>query len=348
MATDGAMERSANNFDLLRLVFASLVMLYHITVLSGQTTGFFLFHLPTQAVDGFFVISGFLVAASCDRTDGTWRFYVKRALRLYPLYLVAILGQAAAMTLLLGFTYPGLWRELALYLAANLGFANFVKPAMGNALAGLPLPIINPSLWTLKIEVAFYLILPGIILLVRLYGRWVLLALLLGSIAYRISMGSVDATLARQLPGALQFFAVGMVAYFFRLDRYCRGPGALAACLVSAVLCFGWWDRLPEFVDLFVLGIFVLTFALALPALRLRHDISYGVYLLHAPLVQLLLLATRGTGLPASLPLWQIVPVICLATGILAFIAARAIEEPAVALGRHLAALPRLQLKPSS
>ncbi len=335
------MERSANNFDLLRLIFAALVMLYHVPVLSGQESSFLLFHLPTQAVDGFFVISGYLVAASADRTDGTWRFYVKRLLRLYPLYAVTIICQAAAMTAILGLSYPGLWHELSLYLGANLGFANFVKPAMGNALAGLPLEIINPSLWTLKIEVAFYIILPELIMLVRGSGRWVLVAVLIGSIVYRTAMGSVDAALARQLPGALQFFAIGTIAYFFRIDRYCRGPAAIASCVVAAILCFGFWDRLPDVVGLLVLGVFVLTFALALPALRLRHDISYGVYLLHAPLIQLLLVTTGCT----SLPLWLILPIGIAMTGILAFIAARALEEPAVALGRHVVALPRLQLQ---
>jgi peptidoglycan/LPS O-acetylase OafA/YrhL len=338
------MERPGNNFDLLRLLFATLVMLYHITVLTGQESGFILFHLPTQAVDGFFIISGFLVASSADRTDGAWRFYVKRLLRLYPLYALTVIGQAAAMSALLGLSYPGLWREASLYLAANLSFANFVKPAMGNALAGLPVPIINPSLWTLKIEVAFYLILPALILLVRGYGRWVLVAILIGSIAYRATLGPIDAALARQLPGALQFFAVGAVAHFFRLERYCRGPGAIAACVVAAFLCFGIWDQLPAILEAPVLGVFVITFAVALPAVHLRHDISYGVYLLHAPLIQLLLLATRSAGLP----LWQSLPLFCAVTATLAFIVARAIEEPAVALGRHLLASPRFRLQTSS
>src|SRR5580704_5994980 len=122
------MERPGNNFDLLRLLFATLVMLYHITVLTGQESGFILFHLPTQAVDGFFVISGYLVASSADRTDAAWRFYVKRLLRLYPLYVLTVIGQATAMAILLGLSHPGLWHETALYLAANLTFANFVKP----------------------------------------------------------------------------------------------------------------------------------------------------------------------------------------------------------------------------
>ena len=340
-APESGLSRPGNNFDLLRLVFASLVMLYHLVVLAGGSVGFILFHLPTQAVDGFFVISGFLVAQSADQTTGVARFYVKRLFRLYPLYCVTVLGQAAAMTALLGFSYPGVWHETALYLGANLAFANFIKPAMGDVLAGLPVQVVNPSLWTLKIEVAFYIIVPGIVALVRGSGRWVLLALLIASIAYRAMMGAHDAVLARQLPGALQFFVVGTAAYFLALERYCRGPAAIAACLVSAVLCGVFWEGLPDALTAPLLGVFVLTFAFALPVIRLRRDISYGVYLLHAPLIQLLLLATRGF----DVPLWLLGAVGCSATLMLALGAARAIEEPAIAFGRQLIASQHLPLQ---
>lgn len=337
------MERPANNFDLLRLIFAVLVMLYHIAVLSNHEVEFFLFHLPTQAVDGFFVISGFLVAASAERTEGAWRFYVKRLLRLYPLYCLTIIVQAAAMVALLGLSYPGLWREVSTYLGANLVFANFMKPAMGDTLAGLPVQVLNPSLWTLKIEVAFYLILPGLIMLVRGYGRWVLLPVLIASIAYRAAMGSVDAALARQLPGALLFFAAGAAAHFFALDRYCRTRAGIAGCLLAAVLCFGFWGRLPDIVNALALAAFVLTFAFALPSIPLRRDISYGVYLLHAPLIQLLLLATLGQ----DISFWLLLAVSCAITAILALVAARTIEEPAVELGRQLTARPQSRLQTS-
>ena len=56
------------------------------------------------------------------------------------------------------------------YLSANLMLANFVQYDIGGVLAGLRNPGINPSLWTLKIELGFYLIVPLICVATRRWG----------------------------------------------------------------------------------------------------------------------------------------------------------------------------------
>jgi len=244
--------------------------LYHLVVLSAASVGFFC-STADQAVDGFSSSAGSSSPRAPTRLWGR-SVYIKpcsgstrlrrdgarsggsddRAARLRP---------------------SRIWHEAALYLAPTFSFANFIKPAMGDVLAGLPVAIVNPSLWTLKIEVAFYLILPGIVALVRGSGRWVLLAILLASIAYRAIMAGTTRRSPASCPARCSSSRSALPPIFLELERYCRGPAARAACLVSAAICTVFWDDLPDALTAPLLGIFVLTFAFALPVIRLnaRH-----------------------------------------------------------------------------
>ena len=137
-----------------------MVVLGHFKLLSGTAYPAFPFNLADAAVDCFFVVSGFLIAGSYERCHGLWSFYVRRVFRLYPMYLCVVLLQAAIMLALLPggpFSEP---RSTLRYLAANMLLANFLQYDIGGVLAGLHNPGINPSLWTLKIEIGFYLIVP--------------------------------------------------------------------------------------------------------------------------------------------------------------------------------------------
>ena len=86
----------ANNFDVLRFLFASLVVFSHsyplgeghelhepLRKLTGQTT------LGGLSVHCFFIISGFLIAASWDRRKDVGQFLKKRVLRIYPGFIIA-------------------------------------------------------------------------------------------------------------------------------------------------------------------------------------------------------------------------------------------------------------------
>ena len=211
----GSLE-ALNNFTLLRLALALMVVLGHFKLLSGTNYPLFPFDLADAAVDSFFVVSGFLIAGSYERCRGVWSFYTRRFFRLYPMYLCVVLIQTAIMLSLLP---RGPFSELhstLRYLAANLVLANFLQYDIGGVLSGLVNPGINPSLWTLKIEIGFYLIVPAIFAVTRRWGWSMLAVIFAGSVSYNLlTVHFGDVQLARQLPGQLQFFVVGMALYLY-------------------------------------------------------------------------------------------------------------------------------------
>ena len=82
----------SNNFDLLRFLFAFSVLLVHSYVLSGTEALSIISKLLSSeiAVKCFFVVSGFLIFMSYENSNNTARFFLKRALRIYPAYFSII------------------------------------------------------------------------------------------------------------------------------------------------------------------------------------------------------------------------------------------------------------------
>ena len=135
--------------DLLRLFAALAVVLFHFGY-AGPTRGtmhssFPLLAGPAQygflGVDLFFLISGFVIAASAH--GRTWReFALSRILRLYPAYAVCMTVTAVMVVLLANGT-PTVTTKLWL---ANL---TMIAPALGQ-------PFMDGAYWSIVIEIIFY------------------------------------------------------------------------------------------------------------------------------------------------------------------------------------------------
>jgi peptidoglycan/LPS O-acetylase OafA/YrhL len=161
---------AANRFDLIRLALASAVFAYHAIVLSALAPMSGLERAWGQiaeiAIQGFFIVSGALVAGSLMRSQNLADYAGKRVRRLYPAYAVVILIPAL-ISLLMGGSIGG----VAEYVGANLVFLNFLSPDLPGLFEGNRFTEVNGALWTLKIEVLFYLILPIIGGLLRTMRR---------------------------------------------------------------------------------------------------------------------------------------------------------------------------------
>jgi peptidoglycan/LPS O-acetylase OafA/YrhL len=288
------MTQPANRFDFLRLVFACGVFLYHAVVLASLDVGGVwearLAVLAETCIQGFFIVSGALVYGSWERSQGLSDYAGKRVRRLYPAYLVIILVPAA-IGLALSFDFGAVGR----YLAANLVFLNFLEPNLPGVFAENRFTEVNGALWTLKIEVLFYMCVPILAFILTGMKRlwWLGLAVLyLGGVVWALSVpqlieGFLGERIARQLPGQMAYFASGMVLWRF-WDWAKAQSGLLLltgglVTLVSFLIPFGEVLRAAGLAAL-IAGIAFMPG----PALNAARwgDVSYGVYIVHFPILQ--------------------------------------------------------------
>jgi peptidoglycan/LPS O-acetylase OafA/YrhL len=292
--------RQTNNFDLLRFVLASTVFLVHAHVLSGRhELGFLSRYLSSEvAVEAFFVVSGYLIFRSYESSNSLADYSGKRFSRIYPAYAVVILFCAVAGAFL---TQSGLSGYFSLawvkYVAANLLFLNFLAPSLPGVFSGNTLEAVNGALWTLKIEVSFYLMVPLFVYFFRRYGTLRILAsLYIGSVVYYAAMNVAAEhsgrplldMLARQLPGQLAFFLSGAVFHYYEVTLR---KWFLHGAVVSLLILLLEPPFLMPVLEPISLGFVVLYFAIGLRSLGnfgRFGDFSYGIYIIHFPVIQTL------------------------------------------------------------
>jgi peptidoglycan/LPS O-acetylase OafA/YrhL len=283
-----------NNLDFLRLIFAWMVVFVHAFNLSLSAP---LAWLPKTfssdfAVEGFFTLSGCLIVASFDRSRAVAKYFLRRAQRILPAYYLSTilcLGLGIVFTTLplRGFLESkGLWK----FLAANVVFLNMLHPGLPGVFEKNPSSAMNGALWTIKIEVMFYLFVPLFVWLCRRFGTAPVLTIsFAASVFYRVLLERMNhPDLARQLPGQLAFFMVGAAVYYYYplFQRYKGWMWSMGALAYLLSLATGWFALRAIGVPLLVLCAGFL-----LPIVRgpTRYgDFSYGVYIIHFPIIQAL------------------------------------------------------------
>jgi peptidoglycan/LPS O-acetylase OafA/YrhL len=228
-------DKASDNFNLARLCLACLVIISHAPeLLDGNrsrellTQTFHTISFGEFAVDGFFIVSGYLITASYQGTDSTSVFLFKRIARIYPGFCVAWL---VCLLLIAPLSGAALW-PWHLLASEQLFFGMFLLqgPRLPDAFHGLHYPVLDGAMWTIPYEFRCYL-------LVALAGRlgllacrkWVFaaaLSVLAGSTATQIGwlhpslppaffLATLDPVQFLRLFGC---FAMGMCLFLFR-DR---------------------------------------------------------------------------------------------------------------------------------
>jgi peptidoglycan/LPS O-acetylase OafA/YrhL len=230
---------------------------------------------------------------------------------------------------------------VARYTAWNLGFLNFMEPRLPGLFEGNIFTQVNGALWTLKIEVMFYLLLPLLGWLLHVAGNmrwWVLGGLYAAGEVWRLGMlawgpvvfpdridWDLAVMLSRQFPGQIAFFVTGISLCLLREHINWRSalPVVGIAMLVAALL----WTPAHALRPL-GLGIFVVWLAVGIPHLfnaARFGDFSYGVYIVNFPIIQ----AFAAAGLFAISP-WAAGAGAVAAIFLAAFLLWHLVERPAL------------------
>jgi peptidoglycan/LPS O-acetylase OafA/YrhL len=303
-----------NNFDLIRLAAASQVVLFHGLEHLGPagaahwTIGQALSWFPGVPI--FFVVSGFLVSLSLERSPSLVEYFRNRALRIFPA-LWACLVVSLATIVAFGMPMdvaPGT-RGFIAWWAAQMSVVQFYNP---DFLRGYGVGVLNGSLWTIPVELQFYVALPLLYVALSRFASSRTAWLVTGSLALALSVGIADWAAGRgnsvlvklayvSVAPYLYLFLLGVVLQrsFACMARWLEGKGLLwlglylLAC--SGATMLGWSVGNNDSNPLLAMLLGITTISLAFTGRGLServlagNDISYGTYIYHMLVVNALL-----------------------------------------------------------
>jgi len=288
-----------NNFDSVRIALALIVVFAHLAALT-QISDFKYFGVifdSNFAVKGFFSISGFLVAKSYSSSRSVLEYAEKRLRRIYPAYVAAI-----ALCFCIGLLVTTLNTtdylkspQTIKYVLANLTFLNFIQPTLPAVFEANPVQALNGALWTIKVEVMLYFCIPVLMYFFKRFGSNVTTAIVFFISAYWVYFftyqygGTKGEEIARQFPGQLSYFVLG--ALFAVNDKMLSKIGMMA--LISLLALFTASNPIAKLVvdPIAYSSVVIYLSVSAFKSLNLGKygDISYGIYLYHFPIIQLLI-----------------------------------------------------------
>lgn len=172
--------------DLVRPIAALIVMLSHVsqTALTGGQMEAFAY-TGTEAVDVFFVLSGFVIAHVCATREGDWRDYViSRATRIYSVAMPALLLTAAVDAI--GIAHDHAIYEAG-YQAFTPGLALRSALFLGEQWNSHRFPGSDGPYWSLGFEVWYYVAFGAFVFAPRGW-RWLAAAAALAFIGPKVTL----------------------------------------------------------------------------------------------------------------------------------------------------------------
>ena len=297
-----------NNFDFIRLLAALQVTfihsIYHLNIPVSKYIVDFINIFPGVPV--LFFISGFLISASFEKSDGSIRdYFLNRALRIYPALWFCFAVSLSTVFVL----YEPIFdlKNFLLWCVAQLSFFQFYNLEF---LRGYGVGVLNGSLWTISVELQFYIAIPFLYFIARklsnnidsvknLYLLLVIVffVLVFANDVYQEKDFSDKSLLSKlyavSMIPHLYMFLFGMVIqrnldnFFHLIENKCLFWFLNYVFLSFSLKYFGVVvaGNYINFISFLFLSIFVVSFSYsfnaALGKLLHRKDISYGIYLYH-------------------------------------------------------------------
>lgn len=284
-----------NNLNLIRMIAASAVLVSHAYPIalgpgaSEPLKGVTGYTLGTLSVFAFFIISGFLIAASYGRSSSRRRFLAARTLRLFPGLIVSLLLVAFVMgpfvtTLPVGqyLTDPATFT----FIAHN---TMLITPqyTLPGVFTDNPYPTVEGSIWTLVHEVACYVGIFVLGLMGLLHRRSVMGLIFITYLVVWLAIPALDIGIHHKLEALRRLslpFALGTAFYVWQ-DRIVLIWPVAIGLVGLAWLAIDTPLQAPMTVIALGYALFWLAYVPGGALRRYNHlgDYSYGIYIYAFP-----------------------------------------------------------------
>lgn len=340
-----------NNFGIIRLTAALMVMAGHMGILSGTEVPSFI----GQAIQGigvkvFFLLGGYLITKSWLGDPHPLRYGIKRFFRLIPPLAVYVIIAALVVGPLLSSLSPGEYYSSPVSWAYFSNIALHVNYFLPGVFGTVPYPnAVNGSLWSIPVEAAMYIIMPVAVFLTGLRKNTKRSHVLLGILT--IAVCSFQIFTDWFFPGSRMVFygtdwvqGLRLMPYYFIgslfvLPEIRKLVNLQVASIVLLVYsCLSLDFPISEIAVLVVLPYFVFSLALDKQAYfvdRLKKwEISYGLFLYGFFVQQMMMYFLQILNISLLFIEYYI---LCVALTIVpAYISRKYIELPCIALSKRI------------
>lgn len=298
-----------NNFNLIRLIAAFQVMAVH-ALNHFEVDGFLVDVLKaTPGVPTFFFISGYLICTSYKRIylRGNTAFFTNRLLRIYPGLIACVLLSIAAVALTGYFQHKeiGVSRFL-LWILGQTTIVQFYNP---DFMRPFGVGVLNGALWTITVELQFYLLVPLLFHLIQRRPH-ALVAVFVASLGVNLFLHGFADGKALHIkllyvsfaPWVYMFLFGFILAYYetlFGIVKRFQFRYLVIGYIASMNFIGNYTANAQNAINpvaFFFLGCLLLRLAttrLSLPPMLARFidrsDISFGLYLYHMPVINILM-----------------------------------------------------------
>lgn len=336
------LERSfrPNNFDLIRLLAATQVLashaIWHLNLNIPSSINILLGKFPGVPI--FFVISGFLISASWEKNPNIKTYIRNRILRIYPALWICLLVSICMAVVFGGVNFLRL--QAIPWFLSQISFVQFFNPEF---LRNYGVGTLNGSLWTIPVELQFYIILPLLYYIFSLYKPkisrkfYIFFAVCMVASLVVSKMGFthiVEMIFSVTLLPHLYMFMVGIILQKLKLYEHSAifGKGLLWIVIYLAFSFLIIDFPLKLQLGNILLAVSIVSMAYSSPLLATRalkgRDISYGVYLYHMVFINIFV----ELGLTNNEPIFLLATILTFLTALLSWIF---IEKPTLSRKTH-------------
>lgn len=286
--------------DGFRFLCILAVMLYHyFAAYTVQVTAtdfypyhdrfahFYLFRYGYLGVQCFFIISGFVIFMTLEKTSTIKQFVVKRFLRLWPTLLICSLVSFATLHIL-----PYKW--LPPNFAAFLPSLTITQPYLWNRFFNIGTYFIDGVEWTLVVEISFYAISSCLYFInkARFFNNWIIFVLVLLFAHFLVKpLGLAKLGILLDLllfPIQMVYFTLGMYLYMLYKNRRLNVINHISVITLTVIQLTLMQSFLEDLFILGFIGLFLLFIYKPNSVSFLSYHIiakiglwSYTIYLIH-------------------------------------------------------------------